>query len=60
MFHLMDRVPHGVQPMIAHLESHVITTGLADMIGAAATIATVRCFLWNHKRNMKNVSVARQ
>ena len=44
MFHLMDRVPHGVQPMIAHLESHVVTTGLADMIGAAATIATVSCF----------------
>lgn len=39
----MDRVSDsdGVQPMIGHLESHVITTGLADMIGAAATIATV-------------------
>ncbi|CAB3995820.1 cullin-5 [Paramuricea clavata] len=40
MFHLMDRVSDGVQPMISHLESHVITTGLADMIGAAATIST--------------------
>ena len=40
MFHLMDRVSDGVQPMITHLESHVVTTGLADMIGAAATIAT--------------------
>ena len=37
----MDRVSDGVQPMITHLESHVITTGLADMIGAAATISTV-------------------
>lgn len=42
MFHLMDRVPDGVQPMIQYLENHVVTTGLADMIGAAATIATVR------------------
>ena len=41
MFHLMDRVSDGVQPMICHLENHVITTGLADMIGAAATISTV-------------------
>lgn len=40
MFHLMDRVPDGVQPMIQYLENHVVTTGLADMIGAAATIAT--------------------
>lgn len=40
MFHLMDRVHDGVQPMIEHLENHVVTTGLADMIGAAATIST--------------------
>jgi hypothetical protein len=46
MFHLMDRVSDGVQPMITHLESHVITTGLADMIGAAATISTVSPGEW--------------
>lgn len=39
----MDRVTDGVKPMIEHLENHVITTGLADMIGSAATITTVRC-----------------
>ena len=36
-----DGVSDGVQQMICHLENHVITTGLADMIGAAATISTV-------------------
>ena len=37
----MDRVSDGVQPMINYVESHVVTTGRADMMSAAATISTV-------------------
>ncbi|XP_046849667.1 cullin-5-like isoform X2 [Xenia sp. Carnegie-2017] len=40
MFHLVDRVANGVEPMITHLEDHVIATGLMEMMDAAATITT--------------------
>ena len=42
MFHLMKRVPNGVQPMLEYLEAHIISTGLADMKAHAETITTVR------------------
>ena len=41
MFHLMERVPNGVQPMLEYLEAHIISTGLADMKAHAETITTV-------------------
>ena len=42
MFHLMERVPNGVQPMLEYLEAHIISTGLADMKAHAEPITTVR------------------
>lgn len=46
MFQLMDRVRNGVDPMIANLESYIITTGLDDMKACADTITSVReCIL---------------
>ena len=42
MFHLMERVPNGVQPMLEYLEAHIISTGLADMKAHAESITTVR------------------
>ena len=42
MFQLMDRVRGGVDPMIANLESYIVTTGLDDMKASADTITSVR------------------
>ena len=42
MFQLMDRVRNGVDPMIANLESYIVTTGLDDMKACADTITSVR------------------
>ena len=41
MFQLMDRVRGGVDPMIANLESYIVTTGLDDMKASADTITSV-------------------
>ena len=41
MFQLMDRVRGGVDPMIANLESYIVTTGLDDMKASAETITSV-------------------
>lgn len=41
MFQLMDRVGGGVDPMIANLESYIVTTGLDDMKASADTITSV-------------------
>lgn len=41
MFQLMDRVLGGVDPMIANLESYIVTTGLDDMKASADTITSV-------------------
>lgn len=47
MFQLMDRVRNGVDPMIANLESYIVTTGLDDMKACADTITSVReCILY--------------
>lgn len=51
MFHLVDRVANGVEPMITHLEDHVIATGLMEMMDAAATITTV-CDLIYTEQNL--------
>jgi len=40
MFQLMDRVRGGVDPMIANLESYIVTTGLDDMKASADTITS--------------------
>lgn len=40
MFQLMDRVRNGVDPMIANLESYIVTTGLDDMKACADTITS--------------------
>lgn len=37
----MDRVRGGVDPMIANLESYIVTTGLDDMKASADTITSV-------------------
>ena len=37
----MDRVGGGVDPMIANLESYIVTTGLDDMKASADTITSV-------------------
>lgn len=42
MFHLIDRVQGGIEPMLKYLEEHIISTGLADMIAAASVITQVR------------------
>ena len=44
MFQLMDRVRGGVDPMIANLESYIVTTGLDDMKACADTITSVSQF----------------
>ncbi|KAJ8984726.1 hypothetical protein NQ317_004990 [Molorchus minor] len=38
MFRLLERVPEGVQPMLAELENHITQAGLADMVAAAEII----------------------
>ncbi|KAJ6636607.1 Cullin-5 [Pseudolycoriella hygida] len=38
MYRLLDRVPEGVEPMLNDLESHIVSSGLADMISAAEVI----------------------
>ncbi|KAF4529033.1 hypothetical protein B566_EDAN017344 [Ephemera danica] len=38
MFKLMDRVPDGVAPMLLHLEKHIISAGLADMVASAELV----------------------
>ncbi|KAF4517336.1 hypothetical protein B566_EDAN007290 [Ephemera danica] len=38
MFKLMDRLPDGVAPMLLHLEKHLITAGLADMVASAELV----------------------
>jgi cullin-5 len=42
MFKLMDRVPHGIAPMLRDLEDHIVNAGLAEMIAAADIITQVR------------------
>ena len=46
MFQLMDRVQGGVDPMIANLESYIVTTGLADMKASADSITSVSNVEW--------------
>ena len=46
MFQLMDRVQGGVDPMIANLESYIVTTGLADMKASADSITSVSIVEW--------------
>lgn len=38
MFRLLDRVADGVEPMLKHLESHIVSAGLQDMVSAADVI----------------------
>lgn len=38
MFRLLDRVADGVEPMLADLETHIVSAGLADMLSAADVI----------------------
>lgn len=38
MFRLLDRVADGVEPMLADLEAHIVSAGLADMLSAADVI----------------------
>ena len=46
MFQLMDRVRGGVDPMIANLESYIVTTGLDDMKASADTITSVSSLIY--------------
>ena len=41
MFGLMDRIPGGVEPMLADLESYIVQNGLDDMKACADIITTV-------------------
>ena len=41
MFSLMDRIPSGVDPMLADLEVYIIHNGLDDMKACADIITTV-------------------
>lgn len=41
MFSLMDRIPHGVDPMLRDLESYILQSGLDDMKANADVITTV-------------------
>ena len=41
MYHLMDRISGGIDPMLGYLESHIISTGLADMKVHADIITSV-------------------
>ena len=41
LFYLMDRVEGGVEPILEHLEKHIVATGLADMKAHADIITTV-------------------
>jgi len=38
MFKLMDRVHEGVTPMLADLETHIVSSGLADMFASAEQV----------------------
>ncbi|CAG0886196.1 unnamed protein product [Cyprideis torosa] len=40
MFQLMDRVPNGIEPMLASLEQHIVLKGLADMHASANVITS--------------------
>jgi cullin-5 len=40
MYKLMDRIEHGVDPMLGYLESHIVSTGLADMKAHAELITS--------------------
>ena len=48
MFQLMDRVRGGVDPMIANLESYIVTTGLDDMKASADTITSVSSLIYKY------------
>lgn len=48
MFQLMDRVRGGVDPMIANLESYIVTTGLDDMKASADTITSVSWLMYQY------------
>ena len=41
MFKLMNRISGGISPMLQYLETHIVSTGLADMTAHADTITTV-------------------
>ena len=41
MFDLLDRIPKGVEPMLADIEAYIIHSGIDDMRAAADTITTV-------------------
>lgn len=41
MFGLMDRIPQGVDPMLADLESYITQNGIDDMKACAEIITTV-------------------
>ena len=41
MFKLMNRISGGISPMLQYLETHIVSTGLADMRAHADTITTV-------------------
>ena len=41
MYKLMDRVEDGIEPMLECLDTHIVSTGLADMKAHAETITTV-------------------
>jgi cullin-5 len=47
MFGLMDRIPGGVEPMLADLESYIVQNGLDDMKACTDIITTV-----SHVTNM--------
>ena len=38
MFKLLDRVPNGIEPMLAVLEAHIYQAGIADMVASAEVI----------------------
>ena len=40
MHSLLIRIPEGVQPMLAHLESYIVQTGVDDMKACADVIFT--------------------
>ena len=41
MFGLMDRIPGGVEPMLADLEAYITQNGIDDMKACAEIISTV-------------------
>ena len=41
MFNLLDRIDKGVEPMLQHLESYIVQSGIDDMKSCAEIITSV-------------------